>query len=132
MGGLPLTIHWASEGSAMSDVTTDTAGSDVLLEGVPHLGSASWNHGGTRERHSHCCLAFSRRQALKASQFQPTFQCCHSMHRALGWQRLGVAQPALHRHSPAHDLLKTELLAALFVIPAFVPTLTSLDRKLRT
>lgn len=35
------------------------------------------------------------------------------------------------RHSPARDLLKTELLAAV-CSPAFVPTLTSWTRKLRT
>lgn len=80
----------------MSDVTTDThAGSQCSAGGDPSPGSASWSlRGGTEERHSHCCLAFSQRQALKASPVPACLAVLSSTHGALGWQGLGVAQPA--------------------------------------
>lgn len=80
----------------MSDVTTDThAGSRCSAGGDPSPGLASWSlRGGTKERHSHCCLAFSWGRALQASPAPARLAALSSMHGVWGWQGLGVAQPA--------------------------------------
>lgn len=95
-GGLPLNISGLGEGRAMSDMTTDThAGSRCSAGGDASPGLASWSlQGGTKERQSHCCLAFSWGRALKASPAPACLAALSLMHGAGGWQGLGAAQPA--------------------------------------